>query len=182
MPGSSSRSNLEVTWQAIKAKVIKLLGPAAERVIEQIEKTVAVIANFITRGPIALYEMAVEFIGDLRDRFFASIIEWIRNTIIVKGVQKLISMFTPVGAFIQAIITIGNTIKFFIDRAKEIVAFTNAVFDSIAEIAAGNLKKAILYVETPGQAISLISFWQAWQGTWRDCGEIRMSSKRSAGP
>ncbi len=157
---------LEVTWQAIKAKVIKLLGPAAERVIEQIEKTVAVIANFITRGPIALYEMAVEFIGDLRDRFFASIIEWIRNTIIVKGVQKLISMFTPVGAVIQAIITIGNTIKFFIDRAKEIVAFTNAVFDSIAEIAAGNLKKAILYVENSlAKAISpAISFLASLAG------------------
>ena len=125
---------LEVTWQAIKAKVIKLLGPAAERVIEQIEKTVAVIANFITRGPIALYEMAVEFIGDLRDRFFASIIEWIRNTIIVKGVQKLISMFTPVGAVIQAIITIGNTIKFFINRAKKIAAFANAVFDSSSRL------------------------------------------------
>ncbi|NLW09390.1 MAG: hypothetical protein GX036_05980 [Firmicutes bacterium] len=36
---------------------------------------------------------------------------------------------------------------YFIDRAKEIAVFTNTVFDSIAEIAAGNLKKAILYVE-----------------------------------
>jgi hypothetical protein len=138
---------LEVTWQAIKARVIKLLGPTAEKVIEQVEKTVAVIADFITRGPIALYEMAMEFIGDLKDRFFTSIIEWVRNTVVFQAVQKLLAMFTPVGAVIQAVITISNTIKFFIDRAKQIAAFANAVFDSIAEIAAGNLKKAIVAVE-----------------------------------
>ena len=138
---------LGVTWQAIKARVIKLLGPTAEKVITQIEKTVTVIVDFITKGPIALYEMAMEFLGDLKARFFDSVIEWARNTIIVKGVQKLIAMFNPVGAIIQAIMTIGSTIKFFIDKAKQIAAFTNAVFDSITEIAAGNLKKAISAVE-----------------------------------
>ena len=138
---------LGVTWQAIKTRVNNLLGPTAERVIAQVEKTVAVVAEFITKGPIALYEMAVEFLGDLKTRFFDSVIEWARNTIIVKGVQKLIAMFNPVGAIVQAIITIGSTIKFFIDKAKEIVAFANAVFDSITEIAAGNLKKAIQAVE-----------------------------------
>lgn len=138
---------LGVTWQAIKARVIKLLGPTAEKVITQVEKTVTVIVDFITKGPIALYEMAMEFLGDLKARFFDSVIEWARNTIIVKGVQKLIAMFNPVGAIVQAIMTIGSTIKFFIDKAKEIAAFANAVFDSITEIAAGNLKKAILAVE-----------------------------------
>src|SRR5690554_883438 len=138
---------LGVTWQTIKTRVIKLLGPTAEKVIAQVEKTVAVVAEFITKGPIALYEMAVEFLGDLKARFFDSVIEWARNTIIVKGVQKLIAMFNPVGAIVQAIMTIGSTIKFFIDKAKEIAAFANAVFDSITEIAAGNLKKAILAVE-----------------------------------
>src|SRR5690554_8016987 len=55
---------------------------------------------------------------------------------------------------------------YFIDRAKEIVAFTNAVFDSIAEIAAGNLKKAILYVENSlAKAISpAISFLASLAG------------------
>ena len=138
---------LEVTWQTIKAKVVKVLGPKAEQVMELVEKGVAVVTDFITKGPIALYEMAVEFLGDLKTRFFDSVIDWVRNSVIVKGVQKLISMFNPVGAIVQAAITIGSTIKFFIDKAKQIATFANAVFDSVTEIAAGNLKKAVIAVE-----------------------------------
>ena len=56
-------------------------------------------------------------------------------------------MFNPVGAIIQAVITIYNMIQFFIERAKQIAAFVNSVFNSIAEIAGGNLKKAVTAVE-----------------------------------
>ena len=64
-----------------------------------------------------------------------------------KAVQKLTSMFNPVGALIQAVITIYNMIQFFIERAKQIASLVNAVFNSIAEIASGNLKKAVAAVE-----------------------------------
>ena len=56
-------------------------------------------------------------------------------------------MFNPVSAIVQAAITIGSTIKFFIDKAKQIATLANAVFDSVTEIAAGNLKKAVIAVE-----------------------------------
>src|SRR5690554_8059193 len=68
---------------------------------------------------------------------------------------------------------------YFIDRAKEIAVFTNAVFDSIAEIAAGNLKKAILYVENSlAKAISpAISFLASMAGI----GGIVRSEERRVG-
>jgi hypothetical protein len=113
----------------------------------QVEKTVTVVTDLITKGPIALFEKVKDFLGDLQARFFTSVIEWVRNSVIVKGVQKLISMFNPVGAIVQAAITIGSTIKFFMEKAKQIAAFANAVFDSVTEIAAGNLKKAVIVVE-----------------------------------
>jgi hypothetical protein len=101
---------LGVTWRAIRAIVIKRLGPAGEKVMGQVEKSVALVARLITQGPLALLEMAREFIGELPGMFFGSLIEWVRNTIIVKAVQKLISMFNPVGAIIQAVIAIYHTI------------------------------------------------------------------------
>jgi hypothetical protein len=52
-----------------------------------------------------------------------------------------------VGAIIQAVITIYNLIQFFIERAKQIAALVNAVFNSIAEIAGGNITKAVAAVE-----------------------------------
>jgi hypothetical protein len=138
---------LGVTWRAIRAIVVKRLGPAGEKVMGLVEKSVAFVAKLITQGPLALLEMAREFIGELPGMFFGSLIEWVRNTIIVKAVQKLISMFNPVGAIIQAVIAIYNTVQFFIERAKQIAAFVGAVFNSIAEIAGGNIGKAIAAVE-----------------------------------
>ena len=59
-------------------------------------------------------DMAQEFLGELQALFFdaalARFIGWLRDTIIVKAVQKLISMFNPVDAIIQAIITIYNMV------------------------------------------------------------------------
>lgn len=138
---------LNVTWQAIRAQVVKRLGPIAEKVMEQVEKGIAVVTAFITKGPIALLEMAQEFLGELQTLFFDTFIGWLRNTVIGKAVQKLISMFNPVGALVQGVITIYNMIQFFLERAKQIAALVNAVFNSIAEIAAGNLKKAVAAVE-----------------------------------
>ncbi|HEX3045563.1 MAG TPA: hypothetical protein VHY08_12460 [Bacillota bacterium] len=138
---------LGVTWQAIKGLIVKKLGPIAEKVIGIIEKSIGFVVALITKGPMALLDMAQEFLNELKTMFFDSLIEWVRNTIIVKAIQKLISMFNPVGAIIQAIITIYNTIQFFIERAKQIAAFVGAVFNSIAEIANGNLGKAVTAVE-----------------------------------
>ncbi|MGD9155141.1 MAG: DUF4157 domain-containing protein [Bacillota bacterium] len=138
---------LGVTWKAIRAIVVKRLGPVGEKVMGQIEKSVAFVGKLITQGPLALLEMAREFIGELPGMFFGSLIGWVRNTIIVKAVQKLISMFNPVGAIIQAVIAIYHTVQFFIERAKQIAAFVGAVFNSIAEIAGGNIGKAIAAVE-----------------------------------
>ncbi len=138
---------LGVTWRAIRAQVVKGLGPTAEKVMAQVEKGIAFVGDFITKGPIALMDMAEEFLGELRALFFDTFITWLRNTVIGKAVEKLISMFNPVGAIIQAIITIYNMIQFFIERAKQIAAFVNSVFNSIAEIAGGNLAKAVAAVE-----------------------------------
>jgi hypothetical protein len=138
---------LGLTWQSIRAKVVKRLGPTGDKVIGMVEKSIDFVVAFITKGPMALLAMAQEFLGELRTLFFDSLFEWLRNTIIAKAVQKLISMFNPVGAIIQAVITIYNVIQFFIERAKQIAAFVSAVFDSIAEIAAGNIGKAVTAVE-----------------------------------
>jgi hypothetical protein len=138
---------LGVTWKAIRALVIKRLGPTGAKVMGLVEKGVAFVAKLITQGPLALLEMAREFIGQLPGMFFGSLLEWVRNTIIVKAVQKLISMFNPAGAIIQAVIAIYHTVQFFIGRAKQIAALAGAVFNSIAAIAGGKIGKAVAAVE-----------------------------------
>jgi hypothetical protein len=78
-------------------------------------------------------------IGGIRD--------WVAKSIIGAAVTKLLTMFNPVGAVIQAIIGAYNTVMFFIERAQQIAALVEAVVDSISSIAAGNIGAAIGFVE-----------------------------------
>jgi hypothetical protein len=57
-------------------------------------------------------------------------------------------MLSPVGAFVQAIIGIYNTVMFFVERLKQIASVAAAFIDSIAAIAAGSLGPAAARVES----------------------------------
>ena len=84
--------------------------------------------------------------------------------VIVKVVQsavtKLVTMFNPAGAVIQAIIAIYNTIMFFVERMRQIIQVVTAFIDSIAAIASGAVQAAADRVErTLGGLLTLaISF------------------------
>ncbi|HBF36162.1 MAG TPA: hypothetical protein DDW50_02450 [Firmicutes bacterium] len=79
---------LGVTWQAIRAQVVKKVGPMAEKVMDQVEKSVAWVGDLVTKGPIALLDMAKEFLGELKALFFDAFISWLRNTVFGRAVEK----------------------------------------------------------------------------------------------
>ncbi|HZT99914.1 MAG TPA: hypothetical protein VFA10_09655, partial [Ktedonobacteraceae bacterium] len=89
----------------------------------------------------------LEFATGLIDTVVEGIRNWVVTTIVRAAITKLVTMFNPVGAVIQGIITIYNTIAFFIERAKQIAALAEAIFDSIVNIANGNIGAATDHVE-----------------------------------
>ena len=82
------------------------------------------------------------------------------------AVTKLVTMFNPVGAIIQGIITIYNTIMFFIERAQQIARLVNSILDSIESIAKGATKTASDFVEkTLANTLPvIIAFLARWLG------------------
>jgi hypothetical protein len=82
------------------------------------------------------------------------------QSVITSAITKLISMFNPAGAIVQAAMAIYNTVMFFIERGSQIAALAEAVFNSIGSIAAGNVAGAANYVEqTMGRSLPvMISF------------------------
>jgi len=82
------------------------------------------------------------------------------RSVITAAITKLISMFNPAGAIVQAVMAIYNTVMFFIERGSQIAALAQAVFNSIGSIAAGNVAGAASYVEqTIGRSLPvMISF------------------------
>lgn len=135
---------LGLTWQNLRLKLVRALG---EPVVAGIEKTFDFLVLLATQGIGAAWKKVLEFASGIADTVIEGIKSWVKTTIVGQAVIKLVSMANPVGAIIQSIIAIYNTVMFVVERAKQIMAFVTAVTDSIANIAAGRIGAAIAYVE-----------------------------------
>lgn len=135
---------LGITYDRMRAKAVKLLGPTAVAVIE---KLAGYLMTLIGGGPAALWEQIKGDLGNLKDMVIGAIQDWVISTIVKKAVAKVVSMFNPVGAIIQAILMIVNVVMFVIERAAQIMEFVESVVNSIHAIATGAIGGAISKVE-----------------------------------
>jgi hypothetical protein len=137
-------SVLGITYERMRAKAVKLIG---ERAVKFIEKVVEYIKALITGGFAGLWEKVKEDLGNLKAMVIDAIQDWLITTIIKKAVTKLVSMFNPVGAIVQAVIMIYDTVTFLIEKATQLLAFIEAVVNSISAIAAGAIAGAANWIE-----------------------------------
>ncbi len=135
---------LGLTYANLRVKLVKHLG---ERQVGLLESGFEFIKILVTQGLSGAWKKILEYMGSLKELVIGAIKEWVITKIVTAAVTKLATMFNPVGAIIQAIMAIYNTVMFFIERAKQIMALVNAVFSSIANIARGRLKAAAKFVE-----------------------------------
>ncbi len=135
---------LGVTWAAIRKRIVKVIG---EERMAKIEKTVSFVTDLITKGPIAAWEMITSAIGNLKDMVLGAIQNWVVTKVVKSAVTKLVSMFNPAGAIIQAAIAIYNVVMFFVERAQQIASLFKAVTGSIGKIAAGAVGAAANFIE-----------------------------------
>jgi len=135
---------LGITWQRIRQKIVRVIG---EERMQQLERVFDFIQTLITRGPMALWGRIVESLGNLWETVIGGIRQWAITRIVTAAVTRLLTMFNPAGAVIQAVIAIYDTIKFFIQKIQQIADTVEAIVDSIARIAAGILGPAANAVE-----------------------------------
>lgn len=135
---------LGLTYDRIRAKAVKLIG---ERNVALIEKVWSFLSTLIKGGPAALWEQIKEFLGNLKEMVVNAIQDWVVTTVIKAAITKLATMFNPVGAIIQAIMAIYNTVMFFIERIQQILAFVEAVINSVYKIATGDISSAANWIE-----------------------------------
>jgi len=135
---------LGITYEKMRAKAVKILGPTSVTVIE---KVAGYVGALIKGGPAALWEMVKEDLGDLKKMVIDAIQDWLITTLIKKAVTKIVSMFNPVGAIVQAIIMIYDVVMFVVNKAAQLLDFVEAVVSSIAEIASGAVGRAANWIE-----------------------------------
>jgi hypothetical protein len=137
-------SVLGLTWQNIRAKLVKIIP---EPVLTVLEKTAGILVTLVKDGPAAAWEQIKAELSELKDQLISQVTEMITVEVVKAAVKKLVGMLNPVGAFVVAIIAIYDTITFFIEKAKQIAAVVASFIDSIAAIAAGQVESAAKKVE-----------------------------------
>jgi hypothetical protein len=148
---------LDLTWERVRERLVRLIGP---RRVAFLERTVDFVRAIADRGLGAAWEKIMEFASGLADQVFEAIRNWIAESVIGAALRRLATMFNPVGALINAVIAIYDTIQFVIERARQIGDLVDAVSSAISEIASGAIGRAVDAVEAAlGRAVPVaISF------------------------
>jgi len=137
-------SVLGLTWENLRAKLVKHLGEPA---VKALEAGFEIVKILVTEGPAAAWEKILEHLSNLQSMVIQEISQFVIVKVVQNAIAKLVTSLNPAGAVIQAIIAIYQTITFLIDKIKEIAQVGMAVIDSISAIANGVLTEAANKVE-----------------------------------
>lgn len=137
-------SVLGLTWANIRGKLVRAIGEPA---VKALEMGFDLVKTLVTEGPAAAWQKILEALTNLKDMVIQGVLDFVKSKVVEIAVTKLLSMLSPAGALIQAIIAIYNTIMFFKERLSQIAQVAAAFIDGIAAIAAGNIGPAANRVE-----------------------------------
>jgi hypothetical protein len=138
-------SVLGLTWQNIRQKLVKVVG---EPVVKAMETGFEIVVTLVKEGPAAAWEKIKEQLSSLKDMVMQGIMDFVVETVVKKAVAKVLSLLVPGGAFIQAIVSIYDTIMVFVDKLAQIGQVAKAFLDSMMEIASGAIGNAANKVES----------------------------------
>jgi hypothetical protein len=145
---------LGLTYGKLRARLVKVVGEPA---VAFMEDAFEFLRLLVTRGIAAAWEKILEFATGLVDSIIEGIRGWVATTIVKVAVSRIAAMFNPVGAVLNAIIVIYDTVMFVIERARQLAAFVESVVDSLDAIAQGNIGAAIASVEgTLARTLTLV--------------------------
>lgn len=139
---------LGVSWEKIKekirARIEKLIGPRAMRVLDKMIE----YAEAAWSGGIAgLIEKLKGDLGNLKEMVFGAIKSYLIETIVKTAIAKLVALSNPVGEIIEAVMDIYKVVMFFIEKANQIMHVVETIVKSVSRIAHGDIGGAAAWVE-----------------------------------
>jgi uncharacterized protein DUF4157 len=156
-------SVLGITWANIRQKLVKA---TSENIVKGLETGFAIVKKLVTEGPAAAWEEIKSQLSNLKDMVMEGIMNFIVETVVKKAIAKVVGLLVPGGAFIQAIISIYDTVMVFIAKLKKIIQVAMAFLDSMMAIANGVIGAAAAKVESTlaGLLVLAISFLAGFLG------------------
>ncbi len=145
--------------KGIFSLVTQVLGLTKDRLQEKVEKHFGETAGsafgyvwdsieaLVEGGVDGLYDKIAGDLDGLVDSVLGQIQEFLITKVVMAAVTKLATMFNPVGAIVQAVLTAWRIYEFLRDQISRIYAVVSSVVNSMADIAAGALTNAMNGVE-----------------------------------
>ena len=127
---------LGLTYQSIRARVVKLVGAP---VVERMEQVVDVFKTLVTKGVGGLWEWIKDKLANLEEMVLGQIKEFLIEKVIKGGITWIISLLNPAAAFVKACKAIYDIVMWIVERGAQLMEFVNSVLDSIGAIAKGNI-------------------------------------------
>jgi len=139
---------LGISWEKItgkiRAKVEKLLGPRAMRVVDKIIEYAQAAWSGGVQG---LIDKLKEDLGSLKEMLFGAIKSYLIETIVKTAIAKLVALSNPVGEIVEAVMDIYKVVMFFIEKANQILTLVETIVRSVSRIAHGDIGGAAAWVE-----------------------------------
>lgn len=129
-------SILGLTWTSIRSKLVAQVG---EPVMSRIEQTVDVFKTIATEGLGGLWNLIVQKLGDFKEMVMGEIESFIEDKVITAGIEWIVGLLNPAGAFIKACEAIYHIVMFFVEKGQAIMDFVNSILDSVEAILGGGV-------------------------------------------
>ncbi len=137
---------LGLTYESIKAKVIRAYPPAAT-VFNLVEQGFEIVKKLVTEGPMALLDDIVAHLGDVKEMVLGAIREWLIVTAIKEGIVWLLALTNPASAIVKAIKLVFDLVMFLVERFNQIKDFVMSIYNAVAAVASGNFAAVTKFVE-----------------------------------
>lgn len=135
---------LGLTYQYIREVAVRVVG---EQNVAALEYVMAEIKTLVIEGPGQIWNWILDKAAVIQQKIIDTVSEWLITQLIMKAATKLATMFTPVGAFVQAVLMMYNTIMFFIERIQQIFAWVQSITGSFTRMARGMVSAAANWIE-----------------------------------
>jgi len=151
-------SVMGLTYQNLRGKLVRALGPGGSDKVSKAETTIDTLKS--VKGGL---QHASEVKGQQSSVGTAiqdGIKSEVTKSLVVAGIQKVVTMLIPGGGFINAIIGAFQTVQTVIQQGAQIARVVTSALGSIGAIAAGNIGSAVGLIDrTLGGAIPVALAW-----------------------
>ncbi|MBN1209719.1 MAG: hypothetical protein JXB05_33025 [Myxococcaceae bacterium] len=126
-----------ISWERIRRLLARRIG---ERNVALLERAWSLISTLIQQGPAGIFEMIKDRLNprEILDQVLTAARDALIEMVITRVTARILMLFNPVGAILQAIEAIYRVLKWLFQNAARIFSLIETVVNGIADILRGN--------------------------------------------